>query len=131
MKTIDVLIVNNQPCARNALKALLRFSPIISMIWEASNGEAAMKTICEMRPEVVIMDADMPIMGGIEATNRIKQIWPEIKIIILTTYPIQEEEALAAGADIILAKNDQSYKLPEVIRQLVLEKTDTQTIGPP
>ena len=131
MKTIDVLIVDNQPCARNALKALLRLSPIISMIWEASNGEAAIKTICEMRPEVVIMDADMPIMGGIEATYRIKQTWPDIKIIILTMYPIQEEEALAAGADFVLAKYGQSYQLPEVIRQLVLEKTDTQTIGPP
>jgi DNA-binding NarL/FixJ family response regulator len=58
----------------------------------------------ERRPDVVLMDARMPVMDGLEATRVIKDKWPEVKIIVLTMYPAYRAQALAAGADACLIK---------------------------
>ena len=114
-RKIDVLIADDQKSTRRGLKALLRFSPSIHMIWEAQDGEEAVRLVGEMQPDVVIMDIQMPVMGGLKATRRIKQNWPEVKVIILTMYPYYEEEALAAGADCFLVKGDRNYSIQDVI----------------
>ena len=117
-RQIDVLIADDQAKTRRGLKALLRFAPFIGMIWEAREGEAAMKVVSEVKPDVVLMDIQMPVMDGLEATRRIKQTWPEVKVIILTMYPYYEREALAAGADRFLVKGDKSHSIQDEILSL-------------
>jgi YesN/AraC family two-component response regulator len=124
-RQIDVLIADDQVKARRGLKALLRFAPFIGMIWEAQEGEAAMKVVSEVKPDVVLMDIQMPVMDGLEATQRIKQTWPEIKVIILTMYPYYEREALAAGADCFLVKGDKSHSIQDVILSLCSTENST------
>lgn len=124
-KQIDLLIVDDQIKSRRGLKALLRFSPFIHMIWEAEDGETAMKIVSEMKPDLVIMDILMPVISGINATAWIKHHWPEVKVIVLTMYPYYEEEALAAGADCFLVKGDKTYSIQDVIHSFIsTEKTN-------
>ena len=115
---IDVLIADDQAKTRRGLKALLRFVPFIDMIWEAQDGEAAMRAVSEIKPDVVLMDIQMPIMDGLEATRRIKDTWPEVKVIILTMHPSYQRKAFAAGADGFLVKGEQSPLIQDLILSL-------------
>jgi YesN/AraC family two-component response regulator len=117
-RQIDVLIADDQLKTRKGLKVLLRFTPFIEKIWEAQNGEEAMKIISQVKPEVVLMDIKMPVMDGIEATIQIKKTWPEVKVIILTMYPYFEQQAFDAGADYFLVKGDQNNSIQDVIMSL-------------
>jgi YesN/AraC family two-component response regulator len=125
---IDVLIVDDQIKTRRGLKALLRFTPFIRTIWEALDGEAAMKIVSQVMPQLVIMDVKMPTMGGIEATRQIKHCWPEVKVIILTMYPIYEFEALAAGADRFLVKGDVTRSIQDEILSLFPAENSTEEV---
>ena len=117
-RKINVLIADQQKDSRRGLKALLGFSPFINHIWEARNGEAAIKVIGEVKPDLVIIDAQMSVIGGLCVTRWIKENWPDIKIIILTMYPYYEEEALAAGADRFLVKGREDYSIQDEILSL-------------
>ncbi len=117
-RQINVLITDDQIKTRRGLKALLRFSPFIHMIWEAQDGETAMRIVSEMKPDVVIMDIQMPVLGGLIATKWIKQNFPEVKVIILTMYPSYEEEALASGADVFLIKGERTCSIQDEILAL-------------
>jgi YesN/AraC family two-component response regulator len=128
-KPIDVLIVDDQVKTRRGLKAVLRFAPFIGMIWEAQEGEGAMKIVSEVKPDLVLMDIKMPLMDGLEATRRIKQTWPEVKVIILTMYPYYEKEALAAGADCFLVKGDKNLSIQdEILSLFVINNNSTQEV---
>jgi YesN/AraC family two-component response regulator len=128
-KPIDVLIVDDQVKTRRGLKAVLRFAPFIGMIWEAQEGEAAMKIVSEVKPDLVLMDIKMPLMDGLEATRRIKQTWPEVKVIILTMYPYYEKEALAAGADCFLVKGDKNLSIQdEILSLFIINNNSTQEV---
>ena len=128
-KPIDVLIVDDQVKTRRGLKAVLRFAPFIGMIWEAQEGEGAMKIVSEVKPDLVLMDIKMPLMDGLEATRRIKQTWPEVKVIILTMYPYYEKEALAAGADCFLVKGDKNLSIQdEILSLFIINNNSTQEV---
>ena len=128
-KQIDVLIVDDQVKTRRGLKAVLRFAPFIGMIWEAQEGEGAMKIVSEVKPDLVLMDIKMPLMDGLEATRRIKQTWPEVKVIILTMYPYYEKEALAAGADCFLVKGDKNLSIQdEILSLFIINNNSTQEV---
>lgn len=117
-RQIDILIADDQLRTRRGLKALLRFSPFIRMIWEAQEGEGAMRIVSEVKPDLAIMDVRMPGMDGLEATRRIKHTWPEVKIVILTMYPEYREEAFESGADYFLVKGETDYSIQDVILSL-------------
>jgi DNA-binding NarL/FixJ family response regulator len=100
----EIMIVDDSLPSRHALKALLSQQSGIQVIAEASNGMDAVKLIQTRNPDLVLMDARMPVMDGLEATRVIKQGWPQIKVVILTMYPDCLAEALSAGADAFLVK---------------------------
>jgi DNA-binding NarL/FixJ family response regulator len=76
----------------------------VEVVGEAADGREAVQMVERYRPDVVLMDARMPVMDGLEATRVIKDKWPEVKIIVLTMYPAYRAQALAAGADACLIK---------------------------
>lgn len=99
-----VLIIDDRLASRKGLRALLLTQPDIQVIGEASNGEKALQFIKKNKPDVVIMDAFMPTMNGLEATRIIKHKWSGIRVVILSLHDDLGEQAIAAGADAFLVK---------------------------
>ena len=84
----------------------------------AADGLAAIVRVEELQPDVVLMDAQMPQMDGVEATRYIKSRWPDIKILFLTVHMEYMEAAVAAGADAYLLKDSGRKELLQVVREL-------------
>jgi DNA-binding NarL/FixJ family response regulator len=112
---IRVLLVDDQQSARKGLIAILTFFPEILVVGEAANGEEAVQLVAEQQPDVVVMDLQMPVMDGVEATRLIKTRWPTIKVIVLTVHATRRVEAHAAGADIYLLKGNGPEALQDAI----------------
>ena len=110
-----VFIVDDQPSALKGLKAILAFYPEILVVGQAVNGQEAVWLIAQQQPDVVVMDLQMPVMDGVEATRQIKQYWPAIKVIVLTVQATRRAEAFVAGADYFLLKGNGPEALQEAI----------------
>jgi len=118
-----IMIVEDNKHARHALKALLSQQAEMKVISEASNGQEAIQNIKEQLPDVILMDMQMPVMGGLEATKIIKAKWSQIRIIALTMYPEYQTDAMKAGADTFLLKGCGVEELASVIRNFQNPKT--------
>jgi DNA-binding NarL/FixJ family response regulator len=123
-QTKRILICDDEPRARQALKALLltrevtcqdESSSRIHVAGEARDGNEAVQLVRTILPEVVVIDALMPGMDGLEATRLIKKNWPQVRVVILTMHPDQRAAALNAGADAFLLKGCQGETLIETI----------------
>jgi CheY-like chemotaxis protein len=106
---VRVLIADDRAQARDGLRALLSTAPEVTVIGEANNGQEAVHLVQDLRPDVVLMDAKMPEMDGLEATRTICRDWPEGKrprIIAMTANVMAEdrEACFAAGMDDYLGK---------------------------
>jgi DNA-binding NarL/FixJ family response regulator len=110
-KTRRVLIADDRPHSRRGLRAVLNLRPEIVIVGEAMDGEEAVRLVAALRPHVVLMDAKMPQMDGVEATRLIKERWPEIRVVVLTIHAGYQAEALAAGADAFLVKGGPREEL--------------------
>ena len=108
---VRVLITDDNRSARRGRIGLLARIPEIEVLCEAANGQEAIDLMALHQPDVVLMDAQMPEMDGLEATRRIKGTWPTVKIIVLTIHPQYRQRALAAGADAFLLKGDTAESL--------------------
>jgi len=86
MKRIRVLIVDDHTLVRDGIKALLALATDIEVVGEAANGKEALEKVKEFAPDVVLMDLAMPIMGGLEATRRIRKEFTGTKVLALTQY---------------------------------------------
>ena len=86
MVTTKVLIVDDHTLVRDGVRALLALATNIEVIGEASNGMEAIDKVREFSPNLVLMDLAMPIMGGLEATRRIRKEFPEVNVLALTQY---------------------------------------------
>jgi two-component system secretion response regulator SsrB len=106
-----VLIVDDSARARDGLRALLKTWPEITVAGEAANGQEAMQLVAERLPDVVLMDLQMPVMDGVQATRLIKQQWPAITVVALTMYAAEQAAALAAGADAFVIKGSPPERL--------------------
>jgi DNA-binding NarL/FixJ family response regulator len=116
---VQVLIVDDQPRARQSLKALLATWPLIGAMREAANGEEAIGSVEQARPDLVLMDVHMPVMNGLEATRRIKEHWPQVRIIALSIYGDYQADALVAGADAFVSKGEPPEKLLDTVAAVV------------
>lgn len=108
---IRVLIADDSARARSGLRDLLATWPEIMVVGEAANGQDALQQVAECRPDVVLMDLHMPVLDGVQATRLIKQQWPEIIVIVLTMYTLEQTTALAAGADAFVIKGGTYERL--------------------
>ena len=117
---IKVLIVDDQRLMREGLKTILDLEKDLTVIDIAENGRDALDKISKSAPDVVLMDIRMPVMNGVECTGLIKQQYPEIKVLILTTFDDDEYiiDGLKNGAVGYLLKDLPSEKLIGAIRDI-------------
>lgn len=115
---IRILAADDHPLLRRGIAALVNGEPDMKLIAEASNGEEAVEKFRIHRPDVTLMDLQMPGFNGIEAISRILDEFPGARIIVLTTYKgdAQVMSALRAGARAYLLKGNVHLELLEVIR---------------
>ena len=117
-KTLRILIVDDQPRARHSLKALLATKFQLAETCEAANGMEAIQCVDDCKLDVVLMDARMPEMDGIEATHIIKTKSAHIPVIVLSMYPEYQESAHAAGAKAFINKGDPPERLLEALTKV-------------
>lgn len=116
--TIRVLVVDDQMMVREGLSVLLNAMPGIEVIGEAVNGREAIAQVAALRPDVILMDIRMPEMNGIEATREIVASDADAKVLVLTTFDLDEYvyEALRAGASGFLLKDASARQLADGVR---------------
>jgi DNA-binding NarL/FixJ family response regulator len=118
----SVLIVDDQPLQRMGFRMVLESEPGIGIVGEAGNGIEAVRRTAELSPDVVLMDIRMPGMDGIEATRRITESGGRSRVLVLTTFDLDEYvyAALRAGASGFLLKDARPEELMSGIRAVAL-----------
>ena len=115
---IRVLIVDDSATARDGLTSILKASGDFDVVGDATNGAEAIEAVARLAPEVVLMDAQMPVLDGMEATRAIKASTPRTMVLLLSVHPMYLDEGLAAGADAALLKDGGRDELLSAIRAL-------------
>jgi DNA-binding NarL/FixJ family response regulator len=115
---INILLVDDQNLIRQGLKALLELESDLLIVGEAENGQVALDLVAELQPNVVLMDIRMPVMDGVTATKEICQRFPQVNILILTTFDDDTYVAAAIGhgAKGYLLKDTPSEEIAAAIR---------------
>ena len=116
--TIRVVVADDQGMVRSGFTTLLNAQPDINVIGEAVNGQEAIARAAELRPDVILMDVRMPVLDGLQATRRISALDVRPRILILTTFDLDDYvyEALRAGASGFLLKDASASELAEAVR---------------
>jgi DNA-binding NarL/FixJ family response regulator len=117
MSAIRVLLVDDQPLMRMGFRLVLDAQDGIEVVGEAGDGRAAVQQAAALRPDVVLMDVRMPRMNGIEATAELIRVDPSARVLILTTFDLDEYAfaALRAGASGFLLKDASPLELVDAI----------------
>jgi DNA-binding NarL/FixJ family response regulator len=122
---IRILLADDHKLVRAGIRSLLEGFPDIEVVGEASDGEEALRLIDEHRPRMVLMDIAMPLLNGLEVTRRLAKAFPEVSVIILSTYSDEEHvyQALRAGASGFLEKGAALEELELAIRAVARGET--------
>lgn len=115
---VRVLLVDDQRLMREGLRTLLEMHRDLRVVGEAGDGMEAEKQVAELQPNVVLMDLRMPRMDGVMATQRIKRRWPDVQILVLTTFDEDDLvfRSIKAGASGYLLKDLGSDALADAVR---------------
>ena len=118
---IKILLVDDHQILRDGIRSILRGHQDIEVVGEASDGRTAIKLVDELKPDVVIMDISMPDVNGIDATKRIKEKHPDVKIIALSMHHDRQFllEIFRAGASGYLIKDSAFDELEHAIRFII------------
>ena len=113
----QILIADDHGVLRAGLSALLNAEPDMEVVGEADCGSEALQKAVQLRPDVVLMDLSMPDIGGIEATRRIKELLPEVQILVLTVHEDKQllQESIRAGASGYILKRAVKTELINAI----------------
>jgi DNA-binding NarL/FixJ family response regulator len=101
-----VVLADDHEVVRRGIRAIVNGHPPWTVCGEAENGQEAIDLVLELKPDLVVLDLSMPVMNGLQATARIRQLAPSTKILVLSMHDSAQVEhgALAAGADAFLTK---------------------------
>jgi DNA-binding NarL/FixJ family response regulator len=107
-QSIGIVIVDDQADVRRALSGLLKMLPDCFLAAEASSGREALSLAIQLKPDIILMDVNMPEMDGFETTKQLRNIVPDTKVIILTQHdsPQAVDAAKSAGASGFLVKSN-------------------------
>ncbi len=122
---MKVIICDDQAIVRDGLEMLLKIEPDIEVVGVAEDGAAAVEMVAKKAPDLVLMDLKMPIMNGVEATRQIRTKYPDVKVLVLTTYEDDKWvfDAIQAGASGYLLKDTPRDELVKAIRGTVTGRT--------
>lgn len=117
---INVILIDDQQIIREGLKMLLSLDDDINIVAEGTDGSEALELIEKYNPDVLLMDIRMPIMNGVEATKLVKEKYPDIKILILTTFNDNDYifDSLKNGANGYLLKDADSDEIIDAIKNV-------------
>jgi len=121
---INVLIVDDHPLFRQGLKDLLDTDPIMNVIGEAADGEVAIEAVYDSRPDVILMDINLPTINGLQVTRKIKTQFSDVKVIMITGYDDAEQvfHAFRVGASAYCPKDVTPEALTSIIQAVVQGK---------
>jgi len=117
---IRILLVDDHDAVRRGLRAMLESHPGWQVCGEASDGRTAVKLALQLRPNIAVLDLELPDLNGLEATRQIKKELPEVEVLIYTMYETEEliRKVLAAGARGYVLKSDAGQHLIEAVEAL-------------
>ena len=124
-----LLIVDDMPQVRQDLRQLLELIGEMEVVAEAGTGMEAVRLAASLRPDVVVMDLEMPVMNGYEAARQIKSRFPDMRVVILSVHAgaQERESARTAGADGFVVKGARY----DVLVNAILAKDDTSSLFDP
>ena len=117
-KTTAVMIVSDGSVASYGIKVMLRRSSQIEIVGEHAAGGVALAELEWLKPSVIVVDQQLSDMSGVEATQRFKESWPNIKVILMASAGADFEQALKMGVDACFVKGSGAPSLSEVILKL-------------
>ena len=122
---MKIIICDDQAIVRDGLAMLLKLEPDMQVVGTAGDGASAVELAAQIKPDMVLMDLKMPVMSGVEATRRIRAQFPDIKVLVLTTYADDEWvfDAIKAGASGYLLKDTPRDDVIKAIRGTAEGKT--------
>lgn len=118
---VRVVLVDDHTMVRQGLRALLTLYEDLELVGEAGNGIDAVRLVEKLRPHVVVMDINMPVMNGIEATQQIKIRWPQIAVVGVSVNTGDENNSAMknAGAASLISKDEADEQLYDAIREAI------------
>ncbi len=118
--TIRLLLADDQALVRGALSALLGLEPDLEVVAEVGSGDAVLATVLEHRPDVALLDVEMPGLDGISATAQVRERAPGTRVLIVTTFgrPGYLRRALQAGAGGFVVKDTPAAQLADAVRRI-------------
>ncbi len=121
MEKVNIFLVDDHKLFREGLKLLLKNIEEVNEIWEASNGEEFLKRLSEQNPDLVLMDIEMPVLNGIDATTQALARYPNLKIIALSMYGDEEyfQRIIDAGACGFLMKNSDFSEVRRAVTNVL------------
>lgn len=120
MTPIRVVLADDQALVRGGLAALLDLEPDLEVVGQAEDGDSVLRLVAETGPDVVLMDVEMPGSDGIEATARVREQHPGVRVLVVTTFgrPGYLRRAMQAGASGFVVKDTPAHALADAVRRV-------------